>query len=126
MLATFRQNLIVKQRSLRCSVDSKLRDKERPITSRKQREAKNSSRSSRLIQIGKEKWLQIHVGRILNSFRYRESQINIGWNEELCARYDANAAEDHSYIATASERCSRENVWVLVLNSSGPKPDEPT
>ena len=45
---------------------------------------------------------------------------NIGWNEEHCARYDAIAAEDRSYIATAAERFRRENIWVLVLNSSGP------
>ena len=67
MLATFRLNSKIKQRPLRCSVDSQLRDKERPIsrcTSRKHREAKNLSRSSRLIQKGKEKWLQINVGQI--------------------------------------------------------------
>ena len=51
--------------------------------------------------------------RFLNSPRYRESQINIGWNEEHCARDDAIAAEDHSHIATASERFRRENAWVL-------------
>ena len=27
----------------------------------------------------------------------------------------------HSYIATAAERARRENTWVLVLNSAGPK-----
>ena len=60
------------------------------------------------------------MDRFLNCSRCRESQINIGWTEGRCARLDAIAAEDHSYIATASERFRRENAWVLVLNSSGP------
>ena len=60
------------------------------------------------------------LDRFLNSPRYRESQINIGRDEEHHARQDAIAAEDHSYIATVSERFRRENVWVLVLNISGP------
>ena len=60
------------------------------------------------------------LDRFLNSPRYRQSQINIGWNEEHCARYGAIGAEDHSFLATASERFRRENAWVLVLNSSGP------
>ena len=37
------------------------------------------------------------LDRFLSSLRYRESQINIGWDEEFCARYDAIAAEDHSF-----------------------------
>ena len=67
MLATFRQTSQIKQRSLWCFVDSKLRDKERPIlrcTSRKHREAKNLSRSSRLSQKCSEKGVQIHIGQI--------------------------------------------------------------
>ena len=58
--------------------------------------------------------------RFLKSPRYRESQINIGWTEDHCARLDEIAAEDHSNIASAAERARRENAWVLVLNSSGP------
>ena len=62
----------------------------------------------------KKKGYKSILDRFLNSPRYRESQINIGWNEEHCARYDAIAAEDHSYIATASERFRRENsCWCL-------------
>ena len=45
---------------------------------------------------------------------------NLEWNKEFCARYDAIAAEDHSFFATSAERNRRENAWVLVLNSSGP------
>ena len=51
---------------------------------------------------------------------YRQSQLDIGWTEDHCARLDEIAAEDHSYIATAAERARRENTWVLVLDSSGP------
>ena len=40
--------------------------------------------------------------------------------EDLCARLDEIAAEDHSYIGTAAERARRKNTCVLVLNSSRP------
>ena len=33
--------------------------------------------------------------RLLKSLRFQESQINIGWTEEHCARLDAIAAEAH-------------------------------
>ena len=46
--------------------------------------------------------------------------MDIGWTEDHCARLDEIAAEDHSFFATAAERTRRENIWVLVLNSSGP------
>ena len=46
--------------------------------------------------------------------------MDIGWTEDHCARLDAIAAEDPSYIATEVERARRENTWVLVLHSSGP------
>ena len=124
MLATFRQNSKIERRSLWCFVEYKLRDEERSIsrcTSRNHRQANNLSRSSRLIQKRRrEKVTNQFWTDSLNCFRCRESQINIGWNEEHCARYDAIAAEDHSHIATASERFRRENAWVLVLDSSGP------
>ena len=46
---------------------------------------------------GKEEGVQIHFG----TARVTENpQTAIGWDEELCAHYDAIAAEDHSYIAT--------------------------
>ena len=51
---------------------------------------------------------------------YRQSQLDIGWTEDYCARLDEIAAEDHSYVATAAERARRENTWVVVLHSSGP------
>ena len=60
------------------------------------------------------------LDRFLKSPRYRESQINIGWDEEHCARYDAIASEDHSFLATAAQRFRRENARVLVLKGSGP------
>ena len=69
---------------------------------------------------GREEGYKSILDRFLKSLRYRKSQLNIGWNEEFCARYDAIAVEDHSCIATASERLRCEHTWVLVLNSSGP------
>ena len=60
------------------------------------------------------------LDRFLNTLRCRESQTNIGCDEEHCARYDAIAAEDHTFVATAAERFRREDGWVLVLNISGP------
>ena len=57
--------------------------------------------------------------RFLNSPRCRKSQTAIGWDEELCARYDAIAAEDHSEIATTAERSINENSWKLVQSTSG-------
>ena len=60
------------------------------------------------------------LDRFLNSPCYRESQINIAWNEEHCARYDVIAAGYHSSFAATAERFGRQNTWVLELNSSGP------
>ena len=59
------------------------------------------------------------LDRFLNSPRYRKSQTTIGWDEELCARNDAIAAESHSPIATTAERSRNENSWNLVLDTSG-------
>ena len=56
--------------------------------------------------------------RFLRCPLHRQSQLNIGWSEEHCARLDDIAAEDHSHIATAAERARRENTWVLMLVSS--------
>ena len=56
--------------------------------------------------------------RFLRCPIHRQSQLNIGWSEEHCARLDDIAAEDHSHIATAAERARRENTWVLMLVSS--------
>ena len=36
--------------------------------------------------------------RFLNSPRYRASQVEHGWTEELCAKHDALAQEDRSYM----------------------------
>ena len=59
------------------------------------------------------------LDRFLNSPRYRDSQTNIGWDENTCAAYDVIASEDHSYIVTRWERNRNENSWKLVLNSEG-------
>ena len=37
------------------------------------------------------------LDRFLNSPRYRASQVEHGWTEELCAKHDALAQEDRSY-----------------------------
>ena len=73
-------------------------------TSRKHREANNLSRSSQHNNEGKESGHKTILDRILNSPRCRKSQNATGWDEELCARYDAIAAQDHSQIATAAKR----------------------
>ena len=59
------------------------------------------------------------LDRFLNCPICRASQIQIGSDEEHCARSDASAAADHSHITTAEERKRREKSWVLVLDSSG-------
>ena len=59
------------------------------------------------------------LDRFLNSPRHRKSQTAIGWDEDFCARYDTIAAEDHSYIATQTERSRNENSWKLVLKTPG-------
>ena len=41
--------------------------------------------------------------------------MDIGWTEDHLARLDDIAAEDHSYIATATDRARRGNIWVLVV-----------
>ena len=46
--------------------------------------------------------------RFLICTSYRQSQLDIGWTEDHCARLDDIAAEDHSCIATAAERARRE------------------
>ena len=58
--------------------------------------------------------------RFLRCATYRQSQLNIGWTEEHCARLDEIDAEGRAYIDTAAERARRENTWILELNSSGP------
>ena len=58
--------------------------------------------------------------RFLRCPIYRKSHFDIGWAEEHCKRLIEIAAEDHSNVATAAERARRENIWVFVLDSSGP------
>ena len=58
---------------------------------------------------------------MLDRFLYRKSQTAIGWDEELCARNDAIAAEDQSYIASTAERSRHENSLKFVVNISGKK-----
>ena len=51
--------------------------------------------------------------RFLNNPRYRASQTEHGWTEELCAKYDALAQEDHSYTYTAWEHRRLASTWKL-------------
>ena len=53
------------------------------------------------------------LDRFLNSPRYRASQTEQGWTEELCAKYDALAQEDHSYTYTAWEHRRLASTWKL-------------
>ena len=53
------------------------------------------------------------LDRFLNSPRYRASQTEHGWTEELCAMYDALALDDHSYTYTAWEHRRLASTWKL-------------
>ena len=59
------------------------------------------------------------LDRFLKSPRWRKLQTDVGWDEDICARYDAIAVEDHSYIATQAERSRNDTSWKLVPNTSG-------
>ena len=59
------------------------------------------------------------LDRFLNSPRYRASQVEHGWTEELCAKHDALAQEDRSYTYTAREHQRLASTWTVHLNSSG-------
>ena len=80
--------------------------------------ARHGNTERRIIHHAKKKEYESMLDRFLIRVSYRQSQIDIKWTEEHCARLDEIAAEDHSYIATAAERTRRENTWVLVFNSS--------
>ena len=101
MLATFRQSSKTKLRPLRCSVDSQLRHQEKSIswgTSREHTEREITYHAAHLSsQKANKKQYKSILNRFLNSPRYRQSQFDIGWNEEHCARLDEIAAKDHSY-----------------------------
>ena len=73
MLATFGQNSQSQQGSVRCSVDSKLRDKERCISRCTSHVSANKARKNDYTFM---------LDRFRNCSRYRESQIKIGWYEE--------------------------------------------
>ena len=45
---------------------------------------------------------------LLRSSRYRKSQTAIGWDEDFCARDDAIAAEDHSYLYRDTGRAEQK------------------
>ena len=59
------------------------------------------------------------MDRFLNSPRYRASQVEHGWTEELCAKHDALAQEDRSYTYTTREHQRLASTWTGHLNSSG-------
>ena len=53
--------------------------------------------------------------RHLNLITFRK--LNVGWTEEFCKHTDELAREDHSYIATSSERSRHAEAWTSSLNS---------
>ena len=59
------------------------------------------------------------LDRFLNSPRYRASQVEHGWTEELCAEHDALAQEDRSNTHTAREHQRLASTWTVHLNCSG-------
>ena len=59
------------------------------------------------------------LDRFLNSPRYRASQVEHGWTEELCAKHDALAQEGRSFTYTAREHQRLASTWTVHLNSSG-------
>ena len=76
LLASYRQNAHIGQGSLRCIIDSTLRDKEKSIsrpTSWKCWEAKNLSRSSHCGSKSKEKGMWLHSGTIFKIVQLTES-----------------------------------------------------
>ena len=50
---------------------------------------------------------------------YRASQFAVPWDEDLCARYDEIAQEDHSYEYSAKEHERLASSWRIHLNSCG-------
>ena len=64
------------------------------------------------------------LDRFLNSPRYRASQTEHGWTEDLCAKYDAPALEDHSYTYTAWEHRRRASTWKF-QSKNGPMAERP-
>ena len=51
--------------------------------------------------------------------KYRKSLSEIVWTEEQDIQCDELALEDHSYIATSSERSQNTKHWVLRLIQDG-------
>ena len=41
------------------------------------------------------------------------------WTEEHIKQYDANALEDHSFVATTEERSRNDKSWKISLNREG-------
>ena len=60
------------------------------------------------------------LDRFLNTPRYRASQTVHGWTEEMCAKCDARAQEDHSNTDTAWEHQRLASNWKIQLNGPGP------
>ena len=50
---------------------------------------------------------------------YRDSQLKIGWTEEMCIAMDKLAQEDHSYRLSYEEYERYQKHWYLTLNKSG-------
>ena len=67
--------------------------------------------------------------RFLNSPRYRASQVEHGWTEELCAKHDALAQEGRSYTHTAREHQRLASTWTVSssqqFGQNGPMAERP-
>ena len=115
MLATFGQNSQSQQGSVRCSVDSKLRDKERSISRYTSHVSANKARKKDYTSM---------LDRFRNCSRYKESQIKIGWDEEhntmrlrpktLLYRYSVRALQTTECLGACAQQLRSE------------RPDEPT
>ena len=78
--------------------------------------------SKRLLGEGEKEELRFKtiLQRFQGSETYRDSQFNIGWDEEFCEHSDEITQESHSYVATWQERQRYKKVWKSCLNSQGP------
>ena len=66
----------------------------------------------------KKKFEGIH-DRFLKDSTYRDSQLKIGWTEEMCLAMNKLAQEDHSYCPLPEEFDRYWKNWHITLNKSG-------
>ena len=65
-----------------------------------------------------EHFTRIH-DRFLRDPVYRDSQLAIGWSEQMCKEWDELEKEDHTYKLTPEERRRYRGQWYLNLNKAG-------